>query len=222
VGHATIRVPGFPLGRHPAPGKELSPDNVWGTMLPVYLPRAVLDGLVADEARFRESGTWHERCWFLTGHLTRDGATLAATVVDAVPAQRYASCATALELTADSWSALHEHLERTGQRLIAWVHTHSIRQLALQAERDRKVETPAPAEEPAKTEAAPALPDSGLFLSAADVSAARDRGFRSPWILTGVLDSDAAADGVTEAGRLLAFWGWTLGFLVRRSAILVD
>jgi hypothetical protein len=129
-----------------------------------------------------------------------------------------------------------QEMDARGLELLGWVHTHSLARLRKVVRRQTDgaaataaIATPTVQAEgetaPSDLQAALAELKSGLFLSQTDIDSARRLGFRSPTSLTAVLDADACAktDGsdVDELGRLVAFWGWTYGFLARRSVRLI-
>jgi hypothetical protein len=218
----TVRVPALPpLAGGVAEGAgagELDPRFADPEALPVLLPRGLVAALEADEAAYRARtgpGAWRERAWLGLGHVGWREGTLTAAVERLVVAPGTDAAPEWVRLGGLSWVAIREELERSGQSIALWIHTHSLAALAARPSADGE-----PVEEPPDG----ARPTSGLFLSGPDRASARAT-FRAPWMTCAVLDSDAvgrhAAGAALPLGDRLGLWGWSEGHLVPRSAWLV-
>lgn len=227
----SVQVPAFTNGEAPTPWRELSPAlaqlESTRAVLPVHLPEPLLQSLVADEARFSEQVglAWKERCWFLTGEIFRTGGDLASVIRQARPALHCRAGPDFLEFTSRTWAEIRAEIRRDDEQLLGWAHPHSVRALARRAEElSRQDETTPSPGSPLSGKTLP--PGAGLFLSTDDLRSARDRGFRTPWMITMVIDSDCCGQRETDASAALeqqvGVWGWQNGLLYRRSIRLTE
>jgi len=211
-------VPAFPAGPAMPPGGQLpaAPPFVEpADLLPAGCPWALLQGLAADEARFRRATTeWRERMWFLVGRVSRDpSGMLYASIERAVEAPGLVSTAAAFSCGPLDYSRVVDGLD-PGERVMGMCHTHDLGRIT-----DLR---------PAAGEGgATALAVSSLFLSAQDIETALSV-FAAPWHFSIVLASDSLAGDDWEErlrtaagmGRAFAVFGYFDGVLVRRSITL--
>ena len=225
----TIAVPRFGRGTPPPPAgicTALLSEGHAGDDLPIYCPETVIRDLVQDETDFRRTRAayWKERCWFLTGTVSRERCgRLWGCIECIVPARRVSATAGSFEFSAETWSDFYRDIEARDEVLMGWLHTHSLAYLSEKA--DGSAERPQPG-----TSAGNASPggnvrqeSSGLFLSGIDRESARRRGFNAPHHITAVLDSDVCVrnEAVSDLGELLGVWGWFGLRLARRSLYIV-
>ncbi|KOR30376.1 hypothetical protein TI05_14115 [Achromatium sp. WMS3] len=221
-----ILVPNYPNGTAlPTQWHELNSSYCNANDMPFYIPASILEKLKQDEQAFgKRDEPWQERSWFLTGSIERYGNELAVMVQNIFLAEETTANSAELAFSAATWSHLRQRLDASGQILVGWLHSHSMKNLS-HISIDQNIQTntqtiPQPVTPPA-TSTQNYANGSGLFLSLLDIIAAR-KGFSAPWMAIGVIDADTCHSGGDEPQHLLALWEWQHGLLIRRSARLVD
>ncbi len=201
----SVRVPVIPRWEGPDP--ELDPELFTAGPPPVVMPAESLEALIRDELAFSEARgpDWSERGWWLMGAPRRVRGGVCVRI-ELVPEMEGLEVATQgrFVIGSSTWDRMREaHPDRA---VVGWLHTHGMSRLRAAAEGEL--------EEPA----------SGLFLSREDVYSARYLGFRAPWMVTAVLDSDSVVQSGAERAptdEVLGAWGWLHGLLVRRPVVLL-
>ena len=236
----TVRVPSYASWADAAvpAHTELLPSHAGEHGMRVYVPRELLAQLVQDEVAYagRAGDAWTERAWFLAGNFGRQDGRINARVCAICLAVDVQATVADVVFGPQTWVCARQEMDARGLELLGWVHTHSLARLrkAVRRQTDGAAATAAIATPPAQAQGETAPSDlhaalaelkSGLFLSQTDIDSARRLGFRSPTSLTAVLDADACATAGESRddalGGLIGFWGWTYGFLARRSVRLI-
>ena len=225
----TIAVPRFGRGSHRPPVETctaLLEEGHVGDELPIYCRETLIRDLAQDEADFRRTraADWNERCWFLSGAITREPCgRLWGSIERIVPARSVRATAGSFEFSAATWSDFYRDLAARNELLMGWLHTHSLAYLS--EKKDDAVERQKPGSSAGNTGPGGCVRKkvSGLFLSGIDRESARRRGFNGPFHITAVLDSDVCARSAagSDLGELLGVWGWYGLRLARRSLYIV-
>jgi hypothetical protein len=222
-----VEVPTFKPGPYPPSGdtwEHLLPEQNRESDLPIFTRELLIRDLVRDEIRFRgehQSG-WFERCWFVFGLVQRDpDGNLWGWISRLVPTVDVKATRASFEFAPGTWWAQRKQVERTGEMLLGWIHTHSLESLEQAAGTPPEFPVSNPSQEMSGGRVGTQQLRSGLFLSFEDIQSAR-KCFSAAYHLSGILDSDACLQG--ENGRLeevFGVWGWIEGCLCRRSIHLV-
>lgn len=208
-----LRVPSISRSEEPAlnPAASLFDHG----LPPLLLPESGFERLVQDEIAFAESRAdrWTERAWWLLGRPVRLPAGTCVQVDLVAPMEGLAHAGPGrFEIGPTTWDRLRA--AQPDRAVVGWLHSHSVRRLLAAAEKANGVGKP-----PEEPKAA----GSGLFLSAEDVYASRFLGFRAPYMVTAVLDSDSALGSAGETQgteNVLGAWGWLGGHLAACPVVL--
>jgi len=222
-----IEVPAFCRGPYP-PAEDarfsLFPIGEEDWDLPVYVMEQTLREIIQDEVHFRRQhgDDWYERCWFPVGSISRDpDGNLWSMVHRFVRARNLDATPAFFAFGPDTWAVLRNEIIETGEELLGWIHTHSVKFLLSKAWKEA-------CREPSvnETHAGQLNPSgadfsehaSGLFLSTTDIQSALDAAHQ----ITCILDSDACLKSESDdLSEVIGVWGWHEGYLKRRSIHVV-